>query len=311
MSETDLADSKVLVTGGKGFLGHYVEREFTGKCKELVLLNSRDCNLIRRRKTEEFLREESPDVIIHLAGRVGGIGANRKYPGTYFYTNAMMGMNVINTAMQLGVKKLVVLGTVCSYPWQTKVPFQEKDLWEGYPEPTNAPYAIAKQALLTMCQAYREEFDLNAIYLMPTNLYGPREDDDLELSHVIPALVRKILEAKRDGKPTVELWGTGVATRDFLHAQDAARAIRLATEFYNEKDPVNVGSGTEVSIKELADAIKVMVGWEGVFTLDTTKPDGQFRRCLDTSRAKAFHFEPQVSLETGLQQTIDWYKRKM
>ena len=304
----NLSNAKILVTGGRGFLGSHVREEFLDRCKDLICINSRTCDLTNPHLTESLITHHKPDVIIHLAAKVGGIGANQKYPGTYFYDNMMMGLNIIHSAMLLKVPKIVVIGTICAYPNNTPVPFKESDLWNGYPEATNAPYGIAKKALLVQCQAYREEFGLNAIYLLPVNLYGPRDNFDPGSSHVIPALIRKIVHAKDTEAGSVEIWGTGVPTREFLYASDAALGIRLATESYDEPGPVNLGTGTEISINDLAYKIKDIIGWNGSFEFNTSKPDGQPRRCLDTTLAKEkFGFEAKVNFDVGLKDTIDWW----
>jgi len=248
------------------------------------------------------------DVVIHLAAKVGGIGYNRENPATLFYDNAMMGIQLMEAARLEGVEKFVQVGTVCAYPKYTPVPFKEEDLWEGYPEETNAPYGVAKKMLLVQAQAYREQYGFNAIYLLPVNLYGPRDNFDPESSHVIPALIRKFVDAKKEGSDTVEVWGTGSASREFLYVDDAARGIVLATERYNKPDPVNLGSGMEITIRDLVALIGELTGFDGEIVWDATKPDGQPRRCLDVSRAREeFGFESEMGFREGLKRTIEWY----
>ena len=248
------------------------------------------------------------DIVIHLAGNVGGIGYNQKYPGNLFYDNAMMGIQLIEAARQEGVKKCVILGTVCAYPKFTPVPFSEEELWNGYPEETNAPYGLAKKMLLVQAQAYRQQYGFNSIYLLPVNLYGPRDNFNPDSSHVIPALIKKFVEAVQENKPVVEIWGTGSASREFLYVEDAARAIVLATERYNKPEPVNIGAGHEISIKDLVKIIQKYTGFTGTIHWDTSKPDGQPRRCLVTSRAeKEFGFVAKVPFEEGLKRTVEWY----
>jgi nucleoside-diphosphate-sugar epimerase len=257
-----------------------------------------------------LLDRERPDVVIHLAAEVGGIGANRANPGRYFYANMAMGLNLIEESRRVGVAKFVQIGTVCAYPKFTPVPFREDSLWDGYPEETNAPYGVAKRALLTMLSAYRVQYDLHGIYLLPVNLYGPRDNFDLDTSHVIPALIRKFVTARDNGEPAVEVWGTGTPSREFLFVEDAARAIVAAVERYDDADPVNIGTGREISIRDLAELIGKITGYQGTIEWDSSKPDGQPRRCLDTSRAKTlFGFEAEVDLEEGLRRTVDWWEK--
>lgn len=252
---------------------------------------------------------EGADVVIHLAAKVGGIGFNKKYPATLFYDNAIMGIQLMEAARQAGVQKFVAIGTVCAYPKYTPVPFKEEDLWKGYPEETNAPYGIAKKMLLIQAQAYREQYGFNAVYLLPVNLYGPKDNFHPEYSHVIPALIRKIFEAKESGEDSITLWGTGKPTREFLYVEDAAEGIILATEKYNKSDPVNLGSGWEISIKDLAELLLELIGFDGEIRWDASKPDGQPRRRLDVSKAeKEFGFKAKVDLKEGLKRTIDWYE---
>lgn len=304
-------DNKILVTGGAGFLGsHLVEKLIKDKgvdVKSIRIPRSSDCDLRVYENCKKAL--ENIDVVIHLAARVGGIGFNRKYPGTLFYDNAIMGIQLLEAARVEGVDKFVVVGTVCAYPKITPVPFHEEDLWSGYPEETNAPYGIAKKMLLTQSQAYRNQYGFNSIYLLPVNLYGPRDSFHPENSHVIPALISKMVKAKRNGLKTVQVWGTGKVSREFLYVEDAAEGILLAAEHYNKSEPVNLGTGREVTIRELVDLIARLTAFEGEIIWDDSKPDGQPRRCLDTSRAKEeFGFRAKTSLEDGLKKTIKWYE---
>jgi GDP-L-fucose synthase len=304
-------NKKILVTGGAGFLGSHVVRK-------LILERGVDPNNIRIPRSKDMdLRVwencvravKDIDIVIHLAARVGGIGYNMKYPATLFYDNAIMGIQLMEAARREGVEKFVVIGTVCAYPKFTPVPFKEEDLWNGYPEETNAPYGLAKKMLLVQAQAYRKQYGFNAIYLLPANLYGPGDNFDPETSHVIPALIRKIFEAKIRGENKVIAWGTGNASREFLYVEDAAEGIILATEKYNKPDPVNLGSGEEITIRELARLIADLIGFKGEIIWDTSKPDGQPRRRLDVRKAKEeFGFEAKTDLRTGLIKTIEWYK---
>ncbi len=292
-------NKQILLTGGAGFLGsHIVEQlQQRGVQKEqLYVPRSRDLDLRRWENCIKAIKDK--DIVIHLAAKVGGIGFNQKYPGELFYDNAIMGIQIIEAARQEGVEKCVILGTVCAYPKFTPVPFSEDELWNGYPEETNAPYGIAKKALLVQAQAYRQQYGFNAIYLLPVNLYGPRDNFNPESSHVIPALIKKFVDAVREKKKVVDVWGTGAASREFLYVEDAARGIILATERYNKPDPVNLGAGKEISIKDLVQIIQKHTGYTGKIHWDTTKPDGQPRRCLVTSRAeKEFGFVAQVPFE--------------
>jgi GDP-L-fucose synthase len=306
---TDLETPRLLVTGGSGFLGSKLLAELEGRgATEIAAPRSGDADLTKADEIQRVLDETKPDVVIHLAAVVGGIGANRAHPGRFFYENAVMGIELMERARQAGVEKFVAVGTVCAYPKHTPVPFREDDLWGGYPEETNAPYGLAKKMLLVQAQAYREEYDFNAIYLLPVNLYGPGDNFDLESSHVIPAMIRRFMEAKQSGAERVTLWGSGTPTREFLYVDDAARAIALASERYDEPDPVNIGSGKEISIRDLASTVSELVGYEGEIEWDPSKPDGQPRRRLDVSRAKErFGFEASVPFREGLRRTIDWY----
>ena len=302
-------NKRVLVTGGAGFVGrHLVDLLKTLQPKEIRVPLSTIHDL---RKMEVCLEvSKDIDIVIHLAANVGGIGYNQKFPGTLFYDNLIMGTHIMEAARVTGVKKFVGLGTICSYPKFTPVPFDEKNLWDGYPEETNAPYGLAKKMMLVQGNAYRQQYGFNSIYLLPVNMYGPHDDFDLESSHVIPALIRKFVEAQKSNQKEVTIWGTGKATREFLFVRDCARAIIEATENYNSPEPVNIGAGFEISIKELAMLIKDIVGFKGKLVFDTSKPDGQPRRMLDTSKAtKEFGFTAQVQFQEGLEETIAWYKK--
>lgn len=303
------AGKRVTVTGGAGFLGSFVVEKLKQRgCSNIFIPRSRDYDLVEVDSVKRLYRDARPDIVLHLAARVGGIGANRVNPGRFFYDNLMMGVQLIEQGRLHQIEKFVAIGTVCSYPKYTPVPFQEKDLWNGYPEETNAPYGLAKKMLLVQSQAYREQYGFNSIYLVPVNLYGPGDNFDPESSHVIPALIRKCLEAKAEGKSEIVCWGDGTPTREFLYVDDCAEAIFMAAENYDRPDPVNIGTGKEISIKELARLIVELAKFDGEIVWDATKPNGQPRRCLDTSRAKAlFDFVAATELRAGLQQTIDWY----
>jgi GDP-L-fucose synthase len=300
---------RVVVSGGNGFLGSFVvENLRSAGCRELTVPRSSEYDLREKSEALRLFKDARPDVFIHLAAVVGGIGANRDNPGRFFYDNAVMGLNVIEAARVVGIEKFVCAGTVCSYPKFTPVPFREENFWDGYPEETNAPYGLAKKMLLVQLQAYRQQYGMNGIYLTPVNLYGPRDNFDLETSHVIPALIRKCWEAKQARAAEILAWGTGSATREFLYAEDAAEAIVLAAEKYAKSDLVNLGSGEETSIRDLLEQIRSMVGYEGKVRWDATKPDGQPRRGLDTSRALAeFGWRAKTSLHDGLRKTIQWF----
>ena len=302
-------DKRVTVTGGAGFLGsHLTEKLKKRGCKSIFVPQYPEYDLVNMNDVNRMYEDSKPDVVIHLAAVVGGIGANMENPGKYFYDNLMMGVQLMERGRQLGLKKFVALGTICSYPKFTPVPFKEEDLWNGYPEETNAPYGLAKKMLLVQSQAYRNQYGFNSIYLLQVNLYGPGDNFDLRSSHVIPALIRKFVEAKAGGQKEVILWGDGTPTREFLYVEDAAEAITLATEQYNSSDPVNIGSGMEISIENLAEIISKAVGYPGKITWDKSKPNGQPRRRLDTSKAKKyFGFEAKTGFEEGLKKTIDWY----
>jgi GDP-L-fucose synthase len=301
---------RVCVTGGAGFLGSYVTAKLRERgAKEIFIPRIEDYDLVRPEDIKRMLDDSRPDVIIHLAAHVGGIGANREHPAEFFYDNLMMGVQLIHQAWLLGIEKFVALGTVCAYPKFTPVPFKEDDIWDGYPEETNAPYGLAKKMLLVQSQAYREQYGFNSIFLLPVNLYGPRDNFDPRSSHVIPALIRKCLEAQDNGVEEIVVWGDGSPTREFLYVEDAAEGILLATEKYDGSDPVNLGSGREISIKDLALLIARLTGFQGRMVFDTSKPNGQPRRALDTSRAEQyFGFRAGTDFEQGLQKTIDWYR---
>lgn len=302
---------RVIVTGGAGFLGSFVVDGLRARgCTQITVPRSKQCDLRDRAAIARLFADARPTLVIHLAATVGGIGANREHPGRFFYENAIMGIELIEQARQFQVPKLVVAGTICAYPKFTPVPFREEELWNGYPEETNAPYGIAKKALLVQCQAYRQEYGLNAIFLLPVNLYGPRDNFDPSSSHVIPAIIRKCVEARTRGDTFIECWGTGRATREFLYAADCAEGILLAAERYNKPDPVNLGSGNEISIKQLTEQIVRLTRFTGEIRWDPTKPDGQPRRQLDTQRAqREFGFSASTQFETGLTETIAWYEQ--
>jgi len=304
----DLAGKRVVVTGGSGFLGSHVVERLTPLGCEVFVARHADYDLVHEDDVRRLYADAEPDLVFHLAARVGGIGANQKNPGKYFYDNLQMGVHVIEQARRASVAKVVVAGTICAYPKHAPVPFREDDLWNGYPEETNAPYGIAKKALLVMSGAYRAQYGFNSVVVFPVNLYGPRDNFDLETSHVIPAMIRKCLDAKRDGRRRIELWGDGTPTREFLYVEDCARALVLAAEHYDASDPVNIGAGFEISMRELADKIVALTGFEGEIVWNTDRPNGQPRRMLDTSRAeRLFGFTAEVGLDEGLARTIDWY----
>jgi GDP-L-fucose synthase len=305
-----LADKRIVVTGGAGFLGTHLLRRLEQRgCRKIFVPRYPDFDLTRTDAIERLFVEHPPDVLIHLAAVVGGIGANRANPGRFFYDNAIMGIQLIEAARRHGVEKTVVLGTICAYPKFTPVPFREEDLWAGYPEETNAPYGIAKKALLVQCQAYRQQYGMNAIFLLPVNLYGPGDNFEPESSHVIPALIRKCMEAVDQGRDEIVLWGDGSPTREFLYVEDAAEGIILATERYDKPDPVNLGSGMEISIADLAVKIASITGFSGRIIWDATQPNGQPRRCLDVSRAeREFGFRATTPFGAGLRKTIEWYQ---
>jgi GDP-L-fucose synthase len=305
----DLVNKRIVVTGGSGFLGkHLINRLERAGCHNVIVPMHKEYDLTRIDAIERLFNEQKPEVLIHMAAVVGGIGANRENPGRFFYENAIMGIQLIEAARRFGVEKTVVLGTICAYPKFTPVPFHEKALWDGYPEETNAPYGLAKKMMLVQCQAYREQYGMNGIFLLPVNLYGPHDNFDLESSHVIPALIRKCVEAVKGGRKEIVLWGDGSPTREFLYVEDAAEGIYLATVHYDKSEPVNLGSGMEISIGDLATTIGEMTGFTGQIVWDTSKPNGQPRRCLDVTRAEQeFKFRAATPFDVGLRKTIDWY----
>lgn len=307
------SDKRVVVTGGAGFLGSFLVEHLRAKdCRAVVVPRSKDYDLVEMDAVRRLYADAKPDVVIHLAARVGGIGANQANPGRFFYDNLMMGTQLIEVGRQLGIKKFVAIGTICAYPKYAPIPFKEDDLWAGFPEETNAPYGLAKKMMLVQSQAYRQQYGFNSIVLFPVNLYGPRDNFDLETSHVIPALIRKCAEAQQNGKPEIVLWGDGTPTREFLYVEDAAEGILLAAEQYNDSRPLNLGTGEEISIKNLAGIIAAEVGFHGRILWDPTKPNGQPRRCLDISRIKqTIGFQPTHSLRDGLKKTIRWYRANL
>jgi len=300
---------RITVTGGAGFLGSFIVEKLKERgCKDIFVPRSKDYNLVEMESVKRLYKDARPDIVIHLAARVGGIGANRANPGKFFYENLMMGVQMMEIGRQVGIEKFVALATICSYPKFTPVPFREEDLWNGYPEETNAPYGLAKKMLLVQSQAYRQQYGFNSICLFPVNLYGPRDNFDPESSHVIPALIKKCVDAINNNEDKIIVWGTGMASREFLYVEDAAEGILLATERYNKSDPVNLGAGFEISIKDLVELITKLTGFKGDIIWDTSKPDGQPRRMLDTSKAeKEFGFKAKTPLEEGLRKTIEWY----
>jgi GDP-L-fucose synthase len=306
------AARRITVTGGAGFLGSFITAKLREWGAEQIYVPTiEEYDLVQPDDIQRMYDTARPDIVIHLAALAGGIGANRARPADFFYINLMMGVQLMHAAWERGLEKFVALGTVCAYPKFTPLPFREDNLWDGYPEETNAPYGLAKKMLLVQAQAYRAQHGFNAIYLMPVNLYGPRDNFNLETSHVIPALIRKCLEAKQRGDRQVVLWGDGSPTREFLYAEDAAEGILMATEHYHGSEPVNLGSGQEISIKDLAELIARLTDFEGELVWDTTQPNGQPRRALDTSRAfDSFGFKARVSFEEGLRRTIEWYRQQ-
>ena len=309
---SNLAGKRVVVTGGAGFLGRNVVRKLEERrCREVFVPRSQDYDLVQMEAVERLYVDARPDIVVHLAGRVGGIGASMRNPGSFFYENLMMGVQLMEQGRLHSIEKFVAIGTVCAYPKFTPLPFKEDDIWNGYPEETNAPYGLAKKILLVQSQAYRQQYDFNAIYLLPVNLYGPGDNFDPDYSHVIPALIKKVFDAKKKGEGKIVAWGSGKPTREFLYVEDAAEGILLATENYNKPEPVNLGAGFEISIKALAELICELAGFDGRIEWDASQPDGQPRRRLDTSRAKhEFGFVAKTDLREGLKRTIDWYKRE-
>jgi len=304
-----LRGKKIMVTGGSGFLGsHVVELLGTYGVADIIVPRSQQYDLTKQTACMSVIQDYKPDIVIHLAAKVGGIGANRANPGSFFYDNLSMGIHLAEASRLHGVQKYVACGTICSYPKFATIPFREEELWDGYPEETNAPYGLAKKMLLVQSQAYRKQYGFNSIFLLPVNLYGPRDNFDLETSHVIPALIRKCLEAKEQGADHIEVWGTGIATREFLFVEDAALAILQAAEQFNGEEPVNIGTGREISIKDLIHLIAQKTDYQGNIRWDASKPDGQLRRCLDTSKAEQlFSFKAKTDLPEGLEKTVKWY----
>jgi len=307
-----LEAATVVVTGGSGFLGRHVVEELRRRgAAKVVVPRKVDCDLVERAACRRLIAESSPDLVVHLAALVGGIGANRENPGSFFFDNLMMGVQLVEECRLHGVPKILTLGTICAYPKFTPVPFHEEELWNGYPEETNAPYGLAKKMLLVQGQAYRQQYGTNAVHLLPVNLYGPWDNFDPASSHVIPALIKKCQDAIDAKADHIEVWGTGKASREFLYVEDAARGIALAAERFDGPEPVNLGAGFEITIRELVERIVKLTGFEGEVRWDATKPDGQPRRCLDTKRAEErFGFKAQVSFEEGLRRTIDWYREQ-
>jgi GDP-L-fucose synthase len=307
-----MKDKRITITGGKGFLGQHLIRAFQDRgCNCLTIADLPEYNLIRPDDVNRLYDETKPDIVVHLAAKVGGIGFNQEHPGALFYENIMMGTQLLHEGYLRGIEKFVALGTICAYPKFTPVPFKEDDIWNGYPEETNAPYGLAKKMMLVQSQAYRQEYGFNAIFLLPVNLYGPGDNFDPKSSHVIPALIKKCVDARLKGEEAIEVWGTGRATREFFYVEDAARAIVLATESYNKSDPVNIGAGFEISIRDLVELIVELTGYPGEIIWDTTKPDGQPRRMLDTNRAfREFGFKAETNFREGLKKTIAWYEER-
>jgi GDP-L-fucose synthase len=310
MSDSPLIGKRVLVTGGAGFLGSFVvERLRARGVREVAVARSREHDLVDRQACRRLLAETRPQVVFHLAARVGGIGANQDQPGRFLFDNAMMGLQLFEECRLAGVDKLVVAGTICAYPKHAPVPFKEEDLWNGYPEETNAPYGVAKKLLLVQSQAYRAQYGFNSVVLFPVNLYGPRDNFDLRTSHVIPAMIRKCVTARRQGAGEVVLWGDGTPTREFLYVEDAAAALVLAGERYDASEPVNIGSGEEIAIRDLAQLVADATGWKGRFVWDTSLPNGQPRRRLDVTRAREwFGFSAQTPFAEGLRRTAAWFE---
>jgi GDP-L-fucose synthase len=302
---------RVVVTGGAGFVGSFLVEELRRRgAKDVFVPRSREYDLVDMAAVRALYRDARPTIVLHLAARVGGIGANRDNPGKFFYDNLMMGTQLIEVGRQVGVKKLVALGTICAYPKHCPVPFKEEDIWSGYPEETNAPYGLAKKMLLVQSEAYRQQYGFNSVVLFPVNLYGPRDNFDLHTSHVIPALVRKCVEARERGERKIVVWGTGAASREFLHARDAAEGILAAAERYEKSEPVNLGAGFEIRIRDLVPLVARLCRFEGEIAWDPTKPDGQPRRMLDTSKAlREFGWKARIGFEEGLRETVEWFEK--
>jgi len=305
-----MQDKRITITGGKGFLGKHLVKAFRDKgCNKITVADLPEYNLVDLKDVKKLYAETKPDIVVHLAAKVGGIGYNQENPATLFYDNIMMGTQLIHEGYLHGIEKFVALGTICAYPKFTPVPFREDDIWNGYPEETNAPYGLAKKMMLVQSQAYRQQYGFNSIFLLPVNLYGPGDNFDPNSSHVIPALIKKCVDAKRKGETSIEIWGTGQATREFFYVEDAVYAIVEATEKYNKSEPVNIGAGFEISIKDLVELIIELTGYQGKIIWNTAKPDGQLRRILDTSRAfQEFGFKSRTDFREGLKKTIDWYE---
>ena len=308
---SSISGKRISLTGGAGFFGSFVAEKLTKQgCQNIFVPRSSDYNLVDIEAVKRLYQDSRPDIVIHLAAVVGGIGANRANPGKFFYDNLMMGVQMMEMSRSFCLEKFVAIGTICSYPKFTPVPFKEENLWDGYPEETNAPYGLAKKMMLVQSQAYRQQYGLNSIFLLPVNLYGPRDNFNPDFSHVIPALIKKVFDAKDKKEKEIVVWGTGKATREFLYVEDAADGIVLATEKYDKPEPVNIGAGFEISIRDLAELICELTGFDGKLVWDTSQPDGQPRRCLDTSRAeREFGFKAKIDLRAGLEKTIDWYSK--
>ena len=306
----DLSTKRICITGGAGFLGTHLQAQLRKRgAKELFIPTYPEYDLVKSEDITRLYEDSKPDVVIHLAAKVGGIGANREKPGEFFYDNLMMGVQLLHQAWQCGIEKFVAIGTICAYPKYTPIPFKEEELWNGYPEETNAPYGLAKKMLLVQSQSYRQQYGYNSIFLLPVNLYGPGDNFNPASSHVIPALIKKCVDAREAGETEIVAWGDGSPTREFIYVEDAAEAITLATALYNDSEPVNIGSSFEISIKDLTELVAKLTGFTGVIHWDTSKPNGQPRRKLDTSRAKEyFAFESHTDFEAGLKRTIAWYE---
>lgn len=304
-----LDEKRITITGGKGFLGKHLIKAFQGRgYQKITVADLPEYNLVDLKDVKKLYAETKPDIVVHLAAKVGGIGFNRENPGSLFYENIMMGVQLIHEGYLNNIDKFVALGTICAYPKFTPVPFKEDDIWNGYPEETNAPYGLAKKMMLVQSQAYRQQYGFNSIFLLPVNLYGPGDNFDPNSSHVIPALIKKCVDARNKGEKTIEVWGTGQATREFFYVEDAARAIVEATEKYNKSEPVNIGAGFEISIKDLAELIVELTGYKGQIVWNPNQPDGQPRRMLDTARAfEEFGFQAKTDFREGLKKTIAWY----